>query len=144
MRAGEPLHRLFGAVCALFGTFFGGFDGLLNALLCFMAADVAAGAALAYLERRLSSRALFRGLCRKCAVLLLVGGAHLLDAYVLGTGALLRTAVIFFYIANEGLSLLENAAALGLPVPKRLRDALETLRAEEPPERRGPAPRDDE
>ena len=128
MKTNDTLRNALGAVCALFGTFLGGFDGLLKALLAFMAADVIAGAALAFAGKRLSSRSLFRGLARKSLTLLLVGGANLLDVYVLGTGTLLRTAVIFFYIANEGLSLVENAAALGLPVPKRLRDALETLR----------------
>ena len=114
----------YAAVCALLG----GVDSLLTALLFFMAADVATGAALAVVKKNLSSRVFLSGICRKCVTLLLVAAANAVDVFVLRDGSLTRTAVILFYIAGEGLSLVENAGALGLPVPRRLRDALEKLK----------------
>lgn len=107
---------------------FGGWDGLLVVLVTFMAIDYTTGVMCAILEKSLSSEVGFRGLCRKVLILLLVGVGHLLDVAVLGGGAALRTAVIAFYTANEGVSIIENAARLGLPIPKKLRKALAQLK----------------
>ncbi|MBR5315230.1 MAG: phage holin family protein, partial [Firmicutes bacterium] len=82
-------------------------------------------------EKRLSSEVGFRGICRKVLIFLLVGVANVLDVQVIGTGSVLRTAVIFFYISNEGISLLENTAKLGLPIPEKLKLVLEQLREKE-------------
>ena len=60
-------------------------------------------------------------------IFLLVGIANIVDVQVIGTGSVLRTAVIFFYLSNEGVSLLENAAHLGLPVPEKMKDILAQL-----------------
>ena len=78
-------------------------------------------------DKTLSSEVGFKGICRKVLIFLLVGIANILDVQVIGTGSVLRTAVIFFYISNEGVSLLENAAHLGLPVPEKIKTVLEQL-----------------
>lgn len=108
-------------------------DGMLYALLAFVAVDYITGVMCAIVDKRLSSAVGFKGICRKVLIFLLVGIANILDVQVIGTGSVLRTAVIFFYISNEGISLIENAAHLGLPVPEKVRAVLEQLhdRAEE-------------
>ncbi len=105
-------------------------DGFLTALVVFVAADFAAGVAAAAAEKRLSSAVGFRGIARKVLIFVLVGAANMLDVYVIRDTGMLRTATVFFYIANEGLSLLENAARLGLPLPGKLRAALAQLKDE--------------
>ena len=109
------------------GAFFGGLDGLLTALVIFMAVDYATGVMCAVADRQLSSAVGFRGLSKKIYILMLVGVGHMIDAHVLGSGHMIRTAVIFFYLSNEGVSLLENASRIGLPVPKKLKDVLAQL-----------------
>jgi len=109
------------------GYFLGGVDGLMTALLIFMALDYISGVMCAIYDRKLSSAVGFKGICKKVLILLLVGVAHITDIHVVGDGAALRTAVICFYLSNEGLSLLENASYLGLPVPERLKNVLAQL-----------------
>ena len=109
------------------GYFLGGYDGLLYALVVFMVADYITGVMCAISDKKLSSAVGFKGICRKVFILMLVGIANLLDVEVIGTGAVLRTAVIFFYLSNEGVSLLENAAHLGLPIPEKLKAVLAQL-----------------
>ena len=92
-----------------------------------MVADYITGVMCAISDKKLSSAVGFKGICRKVLILMLVGIANLLDVQVIGTGAVLRTAVIFFYLSNEGVSLLENAAHLGLPIPEKLKDILAQL-----------------
>ena len=110
------------------GILIGGLDGLLIALLVFMTIDIITGVSRAVLEKTLSSRIMFLGLLRKFCIFLLVIVGHVVDAYVIKTGDAVRTMVIVFYIANDGLSILENSVALGLPVPERLREILAQLR----------------
>jgi toxin secretion/phage lysis holin len=118
----------FAGVGALLGWYLGGLDGLLYALIAFVAVDYITGLLRAVVEKNLSSRIGARGIAKKVAIFLVVGIGHLIDAHLLGgTGAPLRTAVIFFYIANEGVSLLENATAIGLPVPEQLKNVLAQL-----------------
>ena len=109
------------------GYFVGGCDGLLYALLAFVVIDYITGMMCAIADRKLSSEVGFKGICRKVLIFLLVGIANVLDVNVIGTGSVIRTAVIFFYISNEGVSLLENAAHLGLPVPDKMKAVLEQL-----------------
>ena len=109
------------------GYFLGGLDGLLIALLVFVALDYVTGVMCAISDHKLSSAVGFRGICRKVLILMLVGIGHVLDIHVVGTGSALRTAVICFYLSNEGISLLENASHLGLPVPDRLKTILEQI-----------------
>ena len=109
------------------GYFLGGLEGLLIALLVFVALDYVTGVMCAISDHKLSSAVGFRGICRKMVIFMLVGIGHILDVHVVGTGTALRTAVICFYLSNEGISLLENASHLGLPVPDRLKTILEQI-----------------
>ena len=115
------IQMVFAAVGGWLGYYLGGCDGLLLALVAFAAADYLTGVMCAVSDRKLSSNVGFKGICRKVLIFLLVGIANILDVHVIGTGSVLRTAVIFFYISNEGVSLLENAAHLGLPVPEKIK-----------------------
>ena len=121
------IQMVFAAVGGWLGYYLGGCDGLLLALVAFAAADYLTGVMCAVSDRKLSSNVGFKGICRKVLIFLLVGIANILDIHVIGAGSVLRTAVIFFYISNEGVSLLENAAHLGLPVPEKIKAVLEQL-----------------
>ena len=118
---------IFAAVGGWLGYFLGGCDGLLYALIAFVVIDYITGVMCAVNDRKLSSAVGFRGICRKVLIFLLVGIANILDIHVVGTGSVLRTAVIFFYISNEGVILLENASHLGLPVPEKIKEVLKQL-----------------
>lgn len=115
------------AVGGAIGWFFGGMDGLIYALLVFVVADYITGVMCAIADKKLSSEVGFRGICKKVLIFVMVGIGHIMDTYLIGNGEVLRTAVIFFYCSNEGISMLENAAHIGLPVPQKLKDILEQL-----------------
>ena len=121
------IQMVFTGVGGWLGYFLGGYDGLLYALIVFMVVDYITGVMCAIVDKKLSSAVGFKGICRKVLILMLVGIANLLDVSVIGTGAVLRTAVIFFYLSNEGVSLLENAGHLGLPIPEKLKEILAQL-----------------
>ena len=121
------VQLVFTGIGGWLGYFLGGCDGLILALLLFVIVDYSTGVMCAIADRKLSSEVGFKGICRKVLIFLLVGIANILDVNVIGTGSVLRTAVIFFYISNEGVSLLENAAHLGLPVPDKMKAVLEQL-----------------
>ena len=118
------VQLIFAAVGGWLGYFLGGCDGLLIALVVFAVVDYITGVMCAVSDKELSSKVGFPGICRKVLIFVLVGAGHILDTQIIGDGSVLRTAVIFFYLSNEGVSLLENAAHLGLPIPKKLRDVL--------------------
>ena len=118
---------LFTAAGGWLGYFLGGCDGLLLALVLFAVADYITGVMCAISDKKLSSHVGFKGICRKVIIFMLVGVAHVIDVNVIATGSVLRTAVIFFYLSNEGVSLLENAGHLGLPIPEKLKIVLEQL-----------------
>ena len=130
----NTVQLIFTAIGGWLGYFLGGCDGLLIALVVFVAADYITGVMCAVVDKKLSSEVGFKGICRKVLIFVLVGIANILDVQVIGTGSVLRTAVIFFYLSNEGVSLLENAGHLGLPIPEKLKDVLAQLhdRAEKP------------
>lgn len=109
------------------GYFLGGCDGLLIALVVFVVADYVTGVMCAIVDKTLSSEIGFKGICRKVLIFVLVGVSNILDVQVIGTGSVLRTAVVFFYLSNEGVSLLENAGHLGLPIPEKLKLVLKQL-----------------
>ncbi|MBO3426930.1 phage holin family protein [Clostridium perfringens] len=121
------IQLVFSAVGGWLGYFLGGCDGLLYALIAFVVIDYITGVMCAIAEKKLSSEVGFKGICRKVLIFLLVGIANILDVQVIQTGSVLRTAIIFFYISNEGVSLLENAAHLGLPVPEKIKVVLKQL-----------------
>ena len=109
------------------GYFLGGWDGFLYALLAFVIIDYVTGLMCAVLDKKLSSEVGFRGIFKKVLIFSLVAIGNIVDQSVIGEGSVIRTAVIFFYLSNEGVSILENAAHIGLPVPQKLKDILEQL-----------------
>ena len=123
----NTIQVIFTGVGGWLGWFLGGCDGLLYALVLFVVVDYITGVMCAANDHKLSSEVGFRGICRKVLIFLRVGIGHVLDTQIIGTGSVLRTAVIFFYLSNEGVSLLENAGHLGLPIPDKLKVVLEQL-----------------
>jgi toxin secretion/phage lysis holin len=128
----NTIQASFAVVGGFFGWFLGGMDGFIFALIAFTVVDYLTGVMRAIIEKELSSRVGARGIFKKILIFLLVGVAHLADVYLLGDGDALRTAVIFFYISNEGVSLLENASVIGLPIPEKLKEALAQLHKSKP------------
>ena len=129
----NAIQFIIAALGGWLGWFLGGCDGLLYALIAFVVVDYITGVMCAVVDRKLSSNVGFKGIFKKILIFLLVGIANLLDVNIIGNGSVLRTAAIFFYLSNEGVSLLENATHLGLPVPEKLKSVLQQLhdRAEE-------------
>ena len=123
----NAIQFVFTAVGGWLGWFLGGCDGLLYALIAFVVADYITGVMCAIIDHKLSSEVGFKGIFRKVLIFMLVGAANILDVHVIGTGSVMRTAIIFFYISNEGVSLLENAGHLGLPIPEKLKAVLAQL-----------------
>lgn len=125
------IQLAFTAVGGWLGYFLGGCDGLIIALLLFVVTDYITGVMCAVADKKLSSEVGFKGICRKVLIFMLVGIANIIDMQIIKSGSVLRTAVVFFYLSNEGLSLIENAAHLGLPVPDKLKAVLEQLHDKE-------------
>ncbi len=121
----------FTAVGGWLGYFLGGCDGLIIALLLFVVIDYITGVMCAVVDRKLSSAVGFKGIFRKVLIFMLVGIANIIDVQVIKSGSVLRTAVVFFYLSNEGLSLIENSVHLGLPVPEKLKAVLKQLNDKE-------------
>ena len=126
------IQAVFAAVGGWLGYFLGGWDGALYALIAFITIDYVTGVMRAVVEKKLSSEIGFKGTFRKVVILALVGVGSILDRHVIGSGGVMRTAVIFYYLSNEGISILENATYLGLPVPEKLKGVLEQLRSDKP------------
>lgn len=123
------VKTLSAAGCGAAGFFFGDMDGLLIALISFVCLDYITGIIVGAARHKLNSQVGFKGICKKALILIIVAEAHIIDAYVLGgSKAVFRSAACGLFIANEGLSIMENAGKLGLPLPKRIRSFLEQLR----------------
>ncbi len=122
------IDSIAGAVGAVLGFMYGEVTGLFWALIAFMALDYITGVVVAIIEKRLSSEVGFRGLAKKFLILVFVAVGHIADTYILGGTPAAMSAVMLFYIANEGISIIENAAALGLPVPKKLTSIMEQIK----------------
>ena len=120
----NSIQFIFTAIGGWLGWFLGGCDGMLYALIAFVVIDYITGIMCAIVDKKLSSEVGFKGICKKVLIFLLVGMANILDTEIIKSGSVLRTAVIFFYLSNEGLSLLENAAYLGLPIPEKVKEVL--------------------
>ena len=123
----NAIQLIFSMIGGWLGWFLGGCDALLYTLIAFAVVDYITGVACAVIDKNLSSETGFKGLFKKVLIFVFVGIGHILDANIVGNGSVLRTAVIFFYLSNEGLSLVENTAHIGLPVPRKLKDVLEQL-----------------
>ena len=121
------IQIVFAAIGGGIGWFLGGADGFLYALIAFVVIDYITGVMCAIVDKKLSSEVGFKGICKKVLIFILVGVGNIIDVQVLGQAGVLRTAVIFFYLSNEGVSMLENAGHLGLPVPAKLKVVLEQL-----------------
>ncbi|MGI6678452.1 MAG: phage holin family protein [Dehalobacterium sp.] len=121
------VQMIFAAIGGWLGWFLGGFDGFLYALVALMVADYITGVMCAIVDKNLSSEVGFRGIFKKVLIFVLVGIGHIIDTNLIGDGNVLRTAIIFFYCSNEGVSMLENASRLGLPIPEKLKDVLAQL-----------------
>ena len=125
------VQAVFTAIGGWLGYFLGGCDGLFFALVIFVICDYITGVMCAVEDKKLSSEVGFKGIFKKILIFILVGIGNMIDTQIIGNGSVLRTAVIFFYLSNEGISLIENAAHLGLPIPKKLKDVLEQLNEKE-------------
>ena len=123
----NTLQLVIAAVGGYIGYFLGGWDGFLYALLTFVLIDYITLLMCSLLDKRLSSEVGFRGIFKKVLIFSLVAVGHIIDQNVIGDGSVIRTAVIFFYLSNEGISILENTVHIGLPVPQKLKDILEQL-----------------
>ena len=122
------IQTITAAICGIFGFLSGKADGLIYALLAFIILDYVTGLTVACINKNLSSEVGFKGIAKKVVILLLVAVGHMLDVYILGDGAVCRSTVIGFYLANEGISILENAGNLGIPLPKKLVSVLKQLK----------------
>ena len=129
------MEKVFNSIVAVVATFFtylfGGWDIALIVLVAFMVLDYATGVIWAYIQKSLNSEIGFKGLVKKCMILVVLVVAVLLDRMINSGTAVFRTLVCYFYIANEGISLLENVSNLGLPIPDKLKVALEQLNENE-------------
>lgn len=128
MNAWKTIQSVLTVAGAVVGYFLGGCDGLLIALLVMIGIDYITGVMCAIINHELSSEIGFKGIFKKVLILILVGVANIIDVNVIAQGSMLRTATIFFYISNEGISILENAAMIGLPIPQKIKDVLQQLR----------------
>lgn len=125
------IQGVFTGLGGVIGYYLGGTDGLLLALIIFVVMDYITGIMCAVADKKLSSEVGFKGICRKVLIFMMVGIANIFDTKIIGSGSVLRSAVIFFYLSNEGISLLENAGHLGLPIPEKLKVVLEQLHDKE-------------
>lgn len=124
----NTMQYVFAAVGGSLGAVLGGFDGFLYALIVFVVVDYMTGVMVGILNKKISSQIGFRGIFKKVVIFSLVAVAHIIDTHVIQNGSVLRTTVIFFYLSNEGISIMENAALIGLPIPKKMKDVLEQLK----------------
>lgn len=127
----NTFQLIFTAMGGYMGWFLGGIDGFMYALITFVVIDYVTGLMVAVLEKKLSSEIGFRGIFKKVLIFTFVGIGNIIDVHLLKNGSAIRTAVIFFYISNEGISIIENAAKIGLPIPQKLKEILEQLNKEE-------------
>jgi toxin secretion/phage lysis holin len=125
------LQVVFTAIGGGLGFFLGGMDGFMYALIAFVVIDYITGVMCAVLDKRLSSEVGAHGIFKKVLIFALVGVGHIIDTHLIGTGGAVRMAVIFFYLSNEGISILENAGRIGLPIPKKLKSILQQINTEE-------------
>ena len=121
------IQAAFAVIGGGLGWFFGGWGGFIYALIAFVIIDYVTGLMCAVVDRKLNSEVGFKGIFKKVLIFVMVGVGHIIDSQVLGSGGAVRTAVIFFYLSNEGISILENAAHVGLPIPEKLKNVLEQL-----------------
>ena len=128
MKTWQWIQAVFTALGGWLGWFLGGCDGLIYALIAFVVVDYITGVMCAVVNKQLSSEVGFRGIFKKVLIFMLVGVGNIVDKQLIGSGSVIRTAVVFFYLSNEGISIIENAGILGLPIPQKLKDVLAQLK----------------
>lgn len=128
MKTWQYIQAAIAALGGWLGWFLGGCDGFIYALIAFVMIDYITGVMCAVVNKQLSSEVGFKGIFRKVLIFMLVGIGNIVDKQLIGSGSVLRTAVVFFYLSNEGISIIENAGVLGLPIPQKLKDVLEQLK----------------
>lgn len=121
----NSIQLVFTGIGGYLGYVLGGYDGFIYALITFVVFDYISGVMVAVLERKLSSEVGFRGIFKKILIFFIVAIANILDVFLVKNGSVIRTAAIFFYLSNEGISILENCVRIGLPVPQKLKEVLE-------------------
>ena len=124
----NAVKSILAAFCAVFGFVFGDLNGIMVALVALIVLDYISGVIAAVVEKKLSSEVGAKGIAKKIFMLLIVAVANIVDINVIGEGHVLKSVTVVFYIANECISLIENAGRLGVPVPKKLLDVLEQLK----------------
>jgi toxin secretion/phage lysis holin len=117
----------FAFLGGLLGWIFGGFDSLIYALIAFVSIDYITGVLLAFQEKKISSEIGFKGIAKKIMIFVLISVGNIIDHYVIKSGSTLRTMLIMFYLSNEGISIIENAGSMGVPLPQKLKDAIKEL-----------------
>ncbi len=117
----EISEFLVASIFGLMGWFFGGLDEIIEVLIALTAVDYFTGICRAGIEGKISSKIAFKGIARKIVMFLLVGVANVIDRYILDAKTSFRVIIIVFYIGNEGMSIIENAGAMGIPIPGWLR-----------------------
>ena len=128
MKTWQWIQAVFTALGGWLGWFLGGCDGLIYALIAFVVVDYITGVMCAVVNKQLSSEVGFRGIFKKVLIFMLVSVGNIVDKQLIGSGSVIRTAVVFFYLSNEGISIIENAGILGLPIPQKLKDVLAQLK----------------
>lgn len=124
----DIIKLTFTAIGGFLGATMGGVDGFLYALIILMICDYATGVFVAVANKQVSSEIGFKGILKKISIFIIVALAYTIDNKVIGSGGVVRTMTIWFYIANEGISILENCGNLGLPIPKKLKDVLAQIK----------------
>ena len=122
------IQYVFVAIEEFLGWLIGGADSCIHALIVFVVMDYITGTIVAYYDKKLSSKVGTKGILKKVLIFFLVGIGHIVDTQIIKTGSAMRTAIIFFYLSNEGISILENAALIGVPIPEKLKSVLVQLR----------------
>ena len=121
------VQTVIAALGGWLGWFLGGLDGFLYALIIFVIVDYITGIMVAIINRELSSAIGARGIFKKIFIFIIVAIAHIIDSRLIGDSSVIRTAVVFFYLSNEGISILENASQIGIPIPQKIKDVLAQL-----------------
>ena len=126
----STIQLIFTAIGGYIGWFLGGFDGLIYSLVAFVVIDYITGLMVAVLEKKVSSSIGFKGIFKKVLIFTFVGIGHIVDFHIIKNGSAVRTAVIFFYLSNEGLSIIENSVKVGLPIPEKLKEVFLSMKEE--------------